>query len=117
MSLLVLPCGPVRGDEIPDAGSSVPDGGGQDRSHRIVEPPDGPGPQTIGRPMGMQTSPVQDLVRIDVPDAGDPLLMHQQRFDTTPPPFHQLPEVLPSDRQGIASESAVKLIVPPLFSA
>ena len=52
----------------------------------------------------MQAGPVQDLIRIDVADPGDELLMHKQGLEAPAPARHHRPEVLPGHRQRIAPE-------------
>ena len=53
---------------------------------------------------GMEADLEQDLVGIDVADPGEDLLVHQRRFDLTPPPFEPLSEGGEIQIQGVKTQ-------------
>src|SRR6266540_6295307 len=80
----VVPLGPVRRQKIPDAGAAGLDRFREDFLHAVVQPLDRGKLQPACRPIGMEPGAVQDFIRIDVDDAGDRLLVHEQRLKPTP---------------------------------
>src|SRR5437879_6444720 len=95
MPLPIVPLRPIRRQEIADAGASIRDGLAQDISHRVVEAPDGPDLQAARHPIGMQATAIQYLIRIDVADTGDDLLLHEQGLEAPAPARPHRPEALP----------------------
>jgi hypothetical protein len=53
----------------------------------------------------MQSSAKQNLVCIDIPDARNDLLMHQQGFEAPAPTLQHPGEFFPSDGQGVVPEA------------
>jgi hypothetical protein len=61
--------------------------------------------KTVRPNVRMQTCTEQNLVRIDVPDPGDSLLMHHECFQSPGTGLHHRKERVGGDGQGIAPES------------
>ena len=53
----------------------------------LVELMEGVSVQPLDACSGMEADLEEDLVGVDVADPGEDLLVHQRRFDLTPPPF------------------------------
>lgn len=84
MVLLVTTFGAVRRKEISDARPAAVDGVQEHLSHRVVQEIDHLPPHATRDPMWMQAGSEQNFVGVNVPDPGDRLLLHQQRFQTSP---------------------------------
>ena len=54
----------------------------------------------------MKPGAEQDLVRVDVPDAGNHLLVHEEGLDAPAPSMHEVAKLVPRNGQGIAAEPA-----------
>jgi len=82
MKLLVSTFAPVGGEEIAYAGSPAGNGFFQNRLHRLIQLR----PRRLTNPrcrsVRMKPDPKQNLVRIDIADPGDHLLVHQERLES-----------------------------------
>jgi hypothetical protein len=91
MPPLVLPLCSIRGEEIPDARPATSDRFMEDLTHGVVEAFNPAHRKSADLNMRVQTGPKENFIRVDIPDPGDNLLMHQERFE---PPTSLLQEPL-----------------------
>ncbi len=65
-----------------------------------MEPANVFGSERVSVAQGMETSPPQGLVGVDVPDPGEEILVHQQRLEATAAASEQLGELLRGELVG-----------------
>lgn len=99
--VLVAAFGPIWCEEIPDTGSATGDRRLQDRLHRVIELESRGLTEATDFSIRVQSSAKQNLVRIDIPDARNDLLMHQQGFEAPATALQHSDEFFPSDGQGV----------------
>jgi len=113
MTNFILALRPIGGEIVPDAGSSAVNRLAQNRLHDAVQALHGAGCQAAGDGIRMNTGAEQDFVRVDVPDTGDGLLMHQQRLE--PAAAAKKPcEFLPRHTERIAPEAPGRIPAKPV---
>jgi hypothetical protein len=70
------------------------------------EPFDPGGRKTVGLNIGVQFRAKENLIRVNVPNPCDRLLMHEQRFQPASSALEEPMKILRGHRQGIVTESA-----------
>ena len=66
----------------------------EDLTHNLVELFNLAHRKSAGLNMRVQTGPKENLIRVDIPDPGDDLLMHQKRFEPATSLLQQSHKVL-----------------------
>jgi hypothetical protein len=106
MLTLVPPIRPIGSEEIFDARSPAGNCALKHLLGYAKEPFDSGGRKTIRRDIGMQSCAKKDLIRVDVPDPGKRLLVHEERFQPAPTVLEEPAKIFQGDRQGIVTESS-----------
>lgn len=98
MALFVLPFCSIRGKKIPHARTATGNRAVKHLSSYKEKPFDSGGRKTISRDIGVQSCAKENLIRIDVPDPGNSLLVHEQWFQPAPPTLDEPIKVFQRDR-------------------
>jgi hypothetical protein len=105
MVVLVAAFRPIWCEEIPDTGSATGDRGLKDRLHRVIQLVPCGLTEATDLSIRVQSGTKQNLVRVDIPDARNDLLMHQQGFEAPAPTLQHPDEFFPSDGQRVVPEA------------
>ena len=89
MALFVSPFCSIRGKEIPHARTAAGNRAVKHLSNYKEKPFDPGGRKTISRDIGVQSRAKEDFIRIDVPNPGNSLLVHEQWFQPGPPTLEE----------------------------
>jgi hypothetical protein len=115
MALFVSPFCSIRGKKIPHARTAA---GNRAVKHLLSykeKPFNSGGRKTISRDIGVQSCAKENLIRIDVPNPGNSLLVHEQWFQPAPPTLDEPTKIFQRDRQGITAEPAGDISIEPLL--
>ena len=111
MSLLKLPFGSVRREEISNARTSTGNRLLQHVPCHLVEPLNLGDGKSARLGVRMQAGSKENFIGVDISNSGDRLLMHQQWLQPTMACFDQSVEVFPRDRQWIAAKAPGEIAV------
>jgi hypothetical protein len=106
MALFVLPFCSIWSKKIPHARTAAGNRAVKHLSSYKEKPFDSGGRKTISWNIGVQSRTKEDLIRIDVPNPGNSLLVHEQRFQPAPPVLEEPTKIFQRDRQGVVTESS-----------
>jgi hypothetical protein len=105
MTVFVLTFRAVRRKEIFDTGSATGNCLTQHRLYRVIESDDRAPTQSIHFTVRMESGTKENFVRVNIPNPGNHLLMHQQWLQPTTPGSHEMDKFIARHREGIDPET------------
>ncbi len=104
-----MPFRSIRGEEVPHAGPPAGYRLVKDLSCHLIQLLDRLRPKNRCDRIGMYSDAKQNFVGVDIPDAGDGLLVHQQGLEPTPTASDNLVKSFCRDRQRIMPKTPVEI--------
>jgi len=113
MTVFVLTFHTVRREEIFDAGSATGNRLTQHRLYRVIESGYRSPAKLTHFPVRMESGTKENFVRVNIPNPGNHLLVHQQWFQPTTPGSHEMDKFIARHREGIEPEATGTIGVKP----
>ena len=113
MTVFVLTFRTVRRKEIFDAGSATGNRLTQHRLHGVIESDYRAPTQTTHFTVRMESGTKENFVRVNIPNPGNHLLMHQQWFQSTTPGSHEMDKFIARHCEGIDPKATGTIGVEP----